>query len=76
VAAELILTVHAIVLLPGPDDVWVLFLEAAFAMMAAGKNTIDYECYAAIHGGLPHVGIMGLTGASTCIFSPARLSTA
>lgn len=49
---------------PGPDDVWVLFMEAAFAMMAAGKDTIDYDCYAALNGGFPHHGIMGLTGES------------
>jgi hypothetical protein len=29
------------VLLSGPDDLWVLFLEAAFAMMAAGKYEIS-----------------------------------
>jgi hypothetical protein len=52
------------VLLAGPDDLWVLFLEAA--LMGAGKDEIDYNCYTAIDGGLPHVCIMGLVGEFNC----------
>jgi hypothetical protein len=44
--------------------VWVLFLEAAFAMMVAGRHEIDLDCYGAIDGGFPHVCIMGLIGGS------------
>lgn len=53
------------VLSPAPDDVWVLFLEAAFAMMYAGKSVIDTDCYAATNGGLPYVAVMALLGRCT-----------
>lgn len=59
------------VLFAGADDVWVLFLEAAFAMMAGGKDQIDIDCYRALDGGHEYLAVMALLGGSHGM-SPAK----
>jgi hypothetical protein len=59
-----------LLLFTAPEDAWVLFMEAAFAMLYSDStDELTMDSYQSIVGGPPARALLNLTGESTVNFS-------
>jgi hypothetical protein len=65
-----------LLLLAAPEDAWVLFMEAAFAMLYSNSTEeLSMDSYQSIVGGPPARALLNLTGESAVNFFALPLFT-